>query len=193
VSAEVLAGRELAAQIRARVAEAIAAWAGPAGATPPSLAVVSATADEASGWYVRSIASAAGKVGLGCDVVDLGPEASVAAIGGTLRELGASSSVHGIILATPLPGGARLAELAELIPAAKDVDGASPLSLGRIAAGLPAFAPATAEAVLRLLDVDPAVAEVARALSPVPGGVGPVTTALLLEHTVAAALSQPTV
>jgi methylenetetrahydrofolate dehydrogenase (NADP+)/methenyltetrahydrofolate cyclohydrolase len=36
-------------------------------------------------------------------------------------------------------------------------------------------------------DVDPAVAEVAGALSPVPGGVGPVTTALLLRHVVAAA------
>ena len=36
--------------------------------------------------------------------------------------------------------------------AAKDVDGASPESLGRLVAGLPAFAPATAEAVLALLD-----------------------------------------
>jgi len=38
-------------------------------------------------------------------------------------------------------------------------------------------------------DVDPAVAEVAGALSPVPGGVGPVTTALLLRHVVEAASS----
>ena len=36
-------------------------------------------------------------------------------------------------------------------------------------------------------DVDPAVAEVAGALSPVPGGVGPVTTALLLRHVTEAA------
>jgi methylenetetrahydrofolate dehydrogenase (NADP+)/methenyltetrahydrofolate cyclohydrolase len=36
-------------------------------------------------------------------------------------------------------------------------------------------------------DVDAAVAEVAGALSPVPGGVGPVTTALLLRHVVDAA------
>ena len=36
--------------------------------------------------------------------------------------------------------------------AGKDVDGASPESLGRLVAGLPAFAPATAEAVLALLD-----------------------------------------
>jgi methylenetetrahydrofolate dehydrogenase (NADP+)/methenyltetrahydrofolate cyclohydrolase len=36
-------------------------------------------------------------------------------------------------------------------------------------------------------DVDPAVAGVAAALTPVPGGVGPVTTALLLSHVVQAA------
>ncbi len=39
-------------------------------------------------------------------------------------------------------------------------------------------------------DVDPAVAEVASALSPVPGGVGSVTTTVLLEATVAAAEAQ---
>ena len=36
-------------------------------------------------------------------------------------------------------------------------------------------------------DVDPAVAEVAGALSPVPGGVGPLTSAILMRHTLEAA------
>jgi methylenetetrahydrofolate dehydrogenase (NADP+)/methenyltetrahydrofolate cyclohydrolase len=36
-------------------------------------------------------------------------------------------------------------------------------------------------------DVDPRVAEVAGALTPVPGGVGPLTIAMLLKNTVAAA------
>ncbi len=35
-------------------------------------------------------------------------------------------------------------------------------------------------------DVDPTVTGVAAALTPVPGGVGPVTTALLLRHVVEA-------
>jgi methylenetetrahydrofolate dehydrogenase (NADP+) / methenyltetrahydrofolate cyclohydrolase len=60
--------------------------------------------------------------------------------------------VHGIILQTPLPSGLRLAELAASIEPAKDVDGANPVSLGRLTAGLRAFAPATAAAVLQLLD-----------------------------------------
>ena len=270
-----LSGRELAAQIRAatgaRAAELSAAG------RPPRLAVVTATGDEASAAYVRSIASAAARVGIGCDVLRTSTANGVTA---TLTQLADDPEIHGIMLQTPLPDGAGLADLATVIPAEKDVDGASPLSLGRLAAGLPAFAPATAEAVLALLDhyqvelrgrhavvvgrsvvvgkpaahllldrhatvtichsrtadlpaitrqadvlvvaagragligpehvspgttvidvgttatldgglvgdVDPAVAAVAAGLTPVPGGVGPVTTALLLRHVAEAAV-----
>jgi methylenetetrahydrofolate dehydrogenase (NADP+)/methenyltetrahydrofolate cyclohydrolase len=277
----VLAGRELAADIRAGTAARAAELA--ASGRPPRLTVVTATDDEASAWYVRSIATAAGKAGIGCEVEDLGAAASASGIEAQLAALSGDPTVDAIILTTPLPGGARLAELAEAIDPAKDVDGANPVSLGRLMTGRPAFAPATAEAVLRLLDhhgvalegrravvvgrsavvgkpvaqllldrnatvtichsrtrdlaavtreaevlvvaagragligpgfvapgaivvdvgtnatpdgglagdVDPAVADVAGALSPVPGGVGPVTTALLLRHVTVAASGRP--
>jgi methylenetetrahydrofolate dehydrogenase (NADP+) / methenyltetrahydrofolate cyclohydrolase len=278
---KVLSGRELAAEIRAGTAAAAAALA--ATHRPPRLTVVTATDDEASAWYVRSLASAAAKAGIGCEVEDLGPQATADGITVQLAALSADPTVHGIILTTPLPGGARLAELAGAIDPAKDVDGANPVSLGRLMTGLPTFAPATAEAALSLLDhyqvelagrhavvvgrsavvgkpvahllldrnatvtichsrtpdlaaittqadvlvvavgragligpghvapgatvvdvgtnatpdgglagdVDPKVADVAGALSPVPGGVGPVTTALLLRH-VTDATASPT-
>ena len=275
LSGRQLSGRELAASIRASAASLAAGLA--AAGRPPRLAVVTATADEASAWYVRSLGRAAAQAGIGCDVIDV--TADVDGIRAALAALSGDASVHGILLQTPLPGGARLADLADSIDPAKDVDGASPVSLGRLLTGLPAFAPATAEAVLALLDhhgvalggrravvvgrsavvgkpvaalllardatvtvchsrtrdlaavtsaaevlvaaagragligpgfvapgavvvdvgtnavadgglvgdVDPAVAAVAGAVSPVPGGVGPVTTALLLRHVVAAA------
>ncbi|WP_405896611.1 bifunctional 5,10-methylenetetrahydrofolate dehydrogenase/5,10-methenyltetrahydrofolate cyclohydrolase [Streptomyces sp. NBC_00727] len=279
MTAAVLSGRELAAAIRAETTELAAKLA--AQGRPVRLAVVSATDDEASAWYVRSIAGAAAKCGLVCDVVDLGPQATTTEVADTLRRLSDDSQVHGVILQTPLPAGAALEDLASAIAPEKDIDGANPLSLGRLAAGLPAFAPATAEAVVRLLkhhgielvgrhavvvgrstvvgkpaahllldqdatvtvchsrtadlaavtrtadvlvaavgragllsadhvrdgavvidvgtnptpdgglagDVDPAAAERAGGLTPVPGGVGPVTTALLLRHAVQAAES----
>ena len=277
----VLSGRELAADIRAGTAARAAELA--AAGRPPRLTVVTATDDEASAWYVRSITTAAGKAGIGCEVEDLGAAASASGIEAQLAALSGDPTVDAIIVTTPLPGGARLAELAEAIDPGKDVDGANPVSLGRLMTGLPAFAPATAEAVLRLLDhhevalegrravvvgrsavvgkpvaqllldrnatvtichsrtrdlaavtreaevlvvaagragligpgfvapgaivvdvgtnatpdggvagdVDPAVADVAGALSPVPGGVGPVTTALLLRHVTMAASGWP--
>lgn len=274
-----LHGRELAADLRARTSDAAAALS--AAGVPPRLAVVVATADESSAWYVRSIAKAAAGVGIACEVVDLGAGATAREIRAALHRLGEDRGVHGIILQTPLPEGADAADLASMIDPAEDVDGANPASLGRLAAGLPAFPPATAAAVLALLDhhgvalsgrhavvvgrstvvgkpaahllldrdatvtvchsrtpdlpaitrqadvlvaaagrpglitpehvspgavvidvgtnptadgglvgdVDPAVGEEGRAagLTPVPGGVGPVTTALLLQHTVRAA------
>ena len=281
-----LSGRELAGQIRADTAERAAALT--AAGRQPRLAVVTATADPASAWYVRTLARAADKAGIACDITDLipaGPDRSgsqdvtVESIRVALIALSENPLIHGIVLQTPLPGGARLADLAGDLDPAKDVDGANPVSLGRLVTGLPAFAPATAEAVLALLDfhqvglngrrgvvvgrsagvgkpvaqlllardatvtvchsrtvdlaavtstaevlvvaagragligpafvapgavvvdvginatadgglagdVDPAVAEVAGALSPVPGGVGPVTTAVLLRHVVSAA------
>jgi methylenetetrahydrofolate dehydrogenase (NADP+) / methenyltetrahydrofolate cyclohydrolase len=285
-AARELSGRELAAQIRAETAARAAELT--AAGRPPRMAVVVATDDEASAWYVRSLGRAAVKAGIALDVTDLVPneparpesqDATVAGIRAALTTLSGDPAVHGILLQTPLPGGVRLAELASGIDPAKDVDGANPVSLGRLMTGLPAFAPATAAAVLALLDhhqvalsgrravvvgrsavvgkpvaqlligrdatvtvchsrtvdlasvtrtaeilvvaagragligpshvapgavvidvgtnatpdggiagdVDPAVARVAGALSPVPGGVGPVTTALTLRHVVEAA------
>jgi hypothetical protein len=69
-----LSGTELAAGIRAEVAAAAADLT--AAGTPPRLAVVVATADESSAWYVRSIARAAEKTGIACSVVDLGEMAT---------------------------------------------------------------------------------------------------------------------
>jgi methylenetetrahydrofolate dehydrogenase (NADP+) / methenyltetrahydrofolate cyclohydrolase len=146
VSAELLGGREAAAALRARTAEAVAR----AGAV--TLAVVMATSDESAARYVRSLVAATARVGIGCEVIDLGPAGPGTEIAATLRALSADPAVHGIILQAPLPAGLRLAELAALIEPGKDVDGANPVSLGRLCAGLPAFAPATAEAVMQLLD-----------------------------------------
>jgi methylenetetrahydrofolate dehydrogenase (NADP+)/methenyltetrahydrofolate cyclohydrolase len=268
-----LSGRGLAAVIRTETAAKAGELTG--NGRQPRLAVVTATGDESSAWYVRSIANTAAKTGIACDALRTN---STAGIKATLAQLADDPEVHGVILQTPLPGQARLAELAAAIPPAKDIDGASPESIGRLVAGLPTFAPATAEAVLALLDhhgiqvsgrravivgrsvvvgkpaahllldrnatvtiahsrttdlpavtrqaeilvvaagrpgligpghvspgavvidvgtnasgdgglagdVDPAVAAVA-VLTPVPGGVGPVTTALLLRHVVEAA------
>ncbi|MFI0898533.1 bifunctional 5,10-methylenetetrahydrofolate dehydrogenase/5,10-methenyltetrahydrofolate cyclohydrolase [Streptomyces sp. NPDC020983] len=146
-----LTGAECAAGLRAEAQEIAERLVGGGGAAP-RLVVVVATQDESTAWYVRSITRAAAKIGIVCDTVTLPPDAEPDAIRAQLAALSGDAGVHGIILQTPLPPGASAADLAGAIAPAKDVDGANPLSLGRLAAGLPAFAPATAEAVVRLLD-----------------------------------------
>lgn len=150
MSARVLSGKELAAQIRSEVRERAAALR--CAGTTPWLAVVTATDDRSSAWYVSSISRAAGTVGITCDVVELGAECDIDTIRSELATLSDQETVHGILLQTPLPPGATLEDLAGGINPAKDVDGANPLSLGRLVTGLPAHAPATAEAVVAILD-----------------------------------------
>ena len=145
-----LTGSEVAMKIRAEVIAA-AGELTEAGMTP-HLAVVLATADESTAWYVRSIARAAERCGVRCSIVDLGPHANSVGIRAELDALSTDPAVHGIILQTPLPAGADFDTLASAIDPAKDIDGANPRSLGLLAAQLPAFAPATAEAVMVLLD-----------------------------------------
>lgn len=98
-----------------------------------TVAVVVATRDGTSQWYVRSIVSAAIRVGVTCRVLDLGPEASEREIATALEELGRDPDVRAVIPQTPLPSGVCAARLLALIPPAKDIDGANPLRLGRLA------------------------------------------------------------
>lgn len=146
----ILGGGELSAAIRADVTARAAALR--ESGVQPKLAVVTATDDESTAWYVRSIAKAATRTGIECQIVDLGATADQNDVFSVLVELSADPDVHGIILQTPLPEGVDVTSLRTAITPDKDVDGANPLSLGRLLANQPAFAPATAAAVMALLD-----------------------------------------
>lgn len=118
----------------------------------PTLAVVVATDDGSTHWYVRSIERAAETAGINCRIVDLGHDATGQALASVLKDLSSEPSVNGIILQTPLPPGVDADALVGHIAPEKDIDGANPLSLGRLAVGQPSFAPATARAVTEILD-----------------------------------------
>ncbi|HEX5811644.1 MAG TPA: bifunctional 5,10-methylenetetrahydrofolate dehydrogenase/5,10-methenyltetrahydrofolate cyclohydrolase [Pseudonocardia sp.] len=147
---QLLEGKKSAAAIRDDAAATVQRLR--AAGLVPSLALVLATADESAAWYTRAIARAGEKVGIDVRVERLADDASAATVRAALQRLSADDTVHGIILQVPLPPGVDGVELATAIAPEKDVDGANPVSLGRLTAGLPAFAPATAAAVLRILD-----------------------------------------
>jgi methylenetetrahydrofolate dehydrogenase (NADP+)/methenyltetrahydrofolate cyclohydrolase len=141
-------GRPLAAAIRARTAAAAAELA--AAGIEACLAAVVATADAATAWYLRSLVKAGAEVGVAVREVSLAADDAPGVLR-ALERLSSDPAVHGIVCLTPLPAGLMLAAAGEHVDPGKDVDGASPVSLGRLAAGLPAFAPATAQAVVELL------------------------------------------
>ncbi len=123
----------------------------------PTLAVLVPTDDAGAAWYVRSIQRAAARTGIACQVhrMDAAGSAPPRAdqVAARLTELSLDPAVHGVICQTPLPPGVNLPSVGQAIPPAKDVNGASPASLGGLAAGLPGvFAPATAAAILVILE-----------------------------------------
>jgi methylenetetrahydrofolate dehydrogenase (NADP+)/methenyltetrahydrofolate cyclohydrolase len=144
-------GKKIAAELGTGLATRVAALR--SDGVVPGLTIVVATADESTAWYVRSLVRTAAKLDIAAVVVELPTDADAPAIRAALAAAGADPSVHGVICQTPLPGGLRLTDVAGAIPPEVDVDGANPVSLGLLAAGSPAaFAPATAAAVLRILD-----------------------------------------
>lgn len=116
------------------------------------LLIVTATLDPSSASYVRALQLFGAKVGVTVTLADLGPGASAARIRSVLETASADEAIHGIIVQTPLPDGITLAGLGSAIAVEKDVDGANPASLARLLSGEPCFPPATAAAVIELLD-----------------------------------------
>ncbi|MEV4237514.1 MULTISPECIES: bifunctional 5,10-methylenetetrahydrofolate dehydrogenase/5,10-methenyltetrahydrofolate cyclohydrolase [unclassified Nocardia] len=144
-----LSGKELAAAINADTKQRAAALT--AGGTAPRLALIVANDDPASAWYVNSLRKAAERLGIACDTIELGADASIERIREELTARSADSAIDAIMLQTPLPAGVTLDDVSSAIAAGKDVDGVSPLSLGLLASGLDGFVPATSEAVVELL------------------------------------------
>ncbi len=142
-----LDGRPVATEVRA--AWRARAEAQRATGTVPTVRFVR-FAGEQDGGYSRSILKAAEATMVDAGVIEVG--ASNGEATDVVSDLAADGAVHGIGIITPVPAGTDLNELAGAIPPAKDIDGASPVSAGRLFAGLPSFAPATAQAVIMLCD-----------------------------------------
>jgi methylenetetrahydrofolate dehydrogenase (NADP+)/methenyltetrahydrofolate cyclohydrolase len=141
-------GRKIGAELGAELTERVAKLG-----SAPGLAIVVATADESTAWYVRSLLRTADRLGIAARRVDLPHDADADVIRATLGEVSTAPGIHGVICQTPLPGGLRLEDVGGAIDPAVDVDGANPVSLGLLASGsAAAFAPATAAAVLKILD-----------------------------------------
>src|SRR5918995_1349662 len=244
MNARLLDGRDLASHLRRELLHRVERISDPETGRAPTLAILRDRSSEPAAVYAASLERAARAIGVatrmfeGADAGELEP---------ALAELNDDGQVAGIVIAQPFADAAAGRRLVEHIDPAKDVDGATPTNAGWLARGEPAFVPATALAVIALLeaaeveiagrravivgrsavvgrpvgaagvprlirpemvnrsavivdcginaadgrivgDVDfQHVAPVVRAISPVPGGVGPVTPMMVLRQTVESA------
>jgi methylenetetrahydrofolate dehydrogenase (NADP+)/methenyltetrahydrofolate cyclohydrolase len=135
---ERLEGKPVAEALRAAVAAAAARL--PA---PPCLAVVLVGDDPASQVYVRSKAEKTQAAGMRSIVRRLPADAGQRDVEAELGALNADPDVDGVLLQLPLPRGLDEAAAIARIDPAKDVDGLTDVSAGRLVAAKPGLRPCT--------------------------------------------------
>jgi len=138
MTASLIDGKAIAADVRAGVATAVAELPG-----QPTLAVVLVGGDPASQVYVRNKGKATVKAGMRSLERRLPDTATQAEVEATISELNADSEVDGILLQLPLPSGLDANTAIQLIDPDKDVDGLTEVSAGRLSLGKPGLRPCT--------------------------------------------------
>jgi methylenetetrahydrofolate dehydrogenase (NADP+)/methenyltetrahydrofolate cyclohydrolase len=124
------------------------------GGIKPGLATVLVGEDAASRVYVGSKSKAARACGFHSVQHDLAASVSEADLLALVRQLNGDETIHGILVQLPLPKSLDPMRVVETIAPEKDVDGFSPVNVGRIAIGETerAFAPCTPAGALLLID-----------------------------------------
>ena len=150
MSAQVLDGKAIAAELRSQVKNAVQhrlASALPA----PGLAVILVGENPASRVYVRNKRNACEEVGFYSELIELDSNISQSALLEQIDELNQRDDIHGILVQLPLPEHIDEEAIIEGILPTKDVDGFHPYNVGRLALRMPVLRPCTPRGVMTLL------------------------------------------
>lgn len=151
MTATILDGRAMGAEIKAELRADVEKYIHELG-RPPGLVVVQVGTNPASGVYSKAILRLADEVGLAARIEQLPTLTRPDELREVLLKLDSDETVQGIIVQMPLPGHLSQKMVADTVIASKDIDGISPSSAGNLFLGLPSFLPATAAAVMEILE-----------------------------------------
>jgi methylenetetrahydrofolate dehydrogenase (NADP+)/methenyltetrahydrofolate cyclohydrolase len=147
--ARILDGKAVAAEVRSEVAAQVAEL-GRKG-VPVRLDVILVGEDPASATYVSSKQRDSAEVGIDSRVHRFPADVPQRELATLVESLNGDPAVSGFFIQLPLPEGLDSMSLISRIDPAKDVDGLSPESAGRLALGLPSLLPCTPHGIIRLL------------------------------------------
>lgn len=150
MTARILDGKQIAAEIRTEVARDVASLIA-AGGPLPCLAAVLVGENPASEVYVRNKQRACERAGIESRLHRLNASAGDAALLTLIAELNADPTVHGILVQLPLPRGFDERAVLDAVDPLKDVDAFSPENVGLLVQGRPRFLPCTPHGVIQLL------------------------------------------
>ena len=150
MAARLIDGKAVAASVRERLAAEVPELSERLG-RPPGLATVLVGDDPASHVYVRNKRQACEEAGIASIHRELPAETAQEELVAVVGELNRTPEVDGILVQLPLPDGIDQDAVVDRIEAAKDVDGLTAASAGRLAQGRPGLVPCTPAGVMELL------------------------------------------
>ena len=142
MTARIIDGKAIAAELRARVAGEASRLRRASGLTA-GLAVVLVGNDPASEIYVRNKHRETQAAGMVSFEHRLPADVSQAELLALVAKLNRDPAVHGILVQLPLPKSLHTETVINAIDPAKDVDGLHPQNAGRLAGGSAALSPCT--------------------------------------------------
>ena len=151
MTARIISGKEVSAQIYAELGGRIAAFRERHGIVP-HLAVVLVGDDPSSQSYVRMKSERCLDLGLGSSVVRLGGLAPEDELLNTLDAINRDDGIHGVLVQLPLPGHIRETRVLQSVDPRKDVDCFHPVNVGRMVMGDPdVLLPCTPHGIQQML------------------------------------------
>ncbi len=144
-------GKLLAANLRAEIAKGVAALKEEKGKTA-ALAVILVGENPASVSYVTAKEKACAEAGIASREIRLKADTTEEDLLGCIRELNADPAIDGILVQLPLPKHISEKAVIDAIAPDKDVDGFTPVNVGKMMIGEECFLPCTPHGILKLIE-----------------------------------------
>lgn len=147
---ELIDGKKIAAQIKAEIAEEVAAMVAE-GKRRPHLAAILVGHDGGSETYVAHKVKACEECGFTSTLLRFEDTITEQELLDRIADLNANPEIDGFIVQLPLPRHISEQKVIEAVDPGKDVDGFHPVNVGRMSIGLPCFVSATPSGIMELL------------------------------------------
>ena len=148
---QLIDGKALAKRMREEIAADVAALKAERGVTP-GLAVVLVGEDPASVSYVTAKERACAEAGMRSVEVRLPESVAEDKLVAEIARLNADPEIDGVLVQLPLPKGIDTKRVIEAISPEKDVDGFTPVNIGRMMIGDKCFLPCTPHGIVKLIE-----------------------------------------
>lgn len=150
-STKTIDGKQLAANLRNEIADGVSRLKAEKGITP-GLAVILVGDNPASVSYVTAKEKACREAGMLSREIRLPAETNEAELVSLVESLNGDPAIHGILVQLPVPKHIREKAVIDAIAPEKDVDGFTPVNVGRMMIGEECFLPCTPHGIIKLIE-----------------------------------------